>query len=131
MKRIGLLIGIITCIFIFGIWIGGKLSHFGRLPALSTLSDQEQVRLLRGEIIGRALVLYSKEHDGLRPRVLKELAPSYVGTNLNVSDFELFSPNTRIVGPYVIIAQETGERAHSGRLVIRGDGVAYFLFPGD
>lgn len=90
----------------------------------------EKVRLLNGELVGRALVLYAVDHDGVLPTELTSLAPGYLGTNISLDKFELFYPGETNRGAYVLIAAERS-KTNARNVVIRADGIAYLLRPGD
>jgi hypothetical protein len=101
--------------------------HQTRVP--EKLSRPEKIRLLSGELIGRALVFYAEEHEGKMPMSLEALVPQYLGTNVPIRAFELYKLGTAI-GDYTIVAAEHAE-SNGLKVVIRGDGIAYFLKPGD
>jgi hypothetical protein len=110
---------------------GGDLRHgsehqFKRAQFL----PGEKVRLLTGEIIGRGLVLFAEDHNGKFPDSLTALAPAYVGTNIDVGKFNLHYAGKESPGELVIVAAEK-DHTQARFVVIRGDGIAYLLRPGD
>ena len=92
-------------------------------------SAAEARRLNDGREIGRALVAYGKEHNQRLPNSLEELAPQYLGTNVEISAFTL--------GGYVSLRGNEAAFIASDRLpdnkprvLILGNGRAFLLQPG-
>jgi len=104
----------------------GNEHKFARGP----FAPGEKARLLNGEIIGRALVLYSENNNGKFPDNLTALVPAYIGTNINIASFALNDQAQKNPGSYVIIAAEKNQ-TNARTVVIRADGIAYLLRPGD
>jgi hypothetical protein len=103
--------------------------HQTRQNRLDVAQD-EKVRLLNGEIIGRGLVLFAENNKGVLPKDLESLVPGYLGTNIPVGEFHLSYPGETNQGSYAIIAAER-EMTNARNVVIRADGIAYLLRPVD
>jgi hypothetical protein len=96
-----------------------------------SLTAAEKIKLTEGDMIGRALILYANANQGALPQSIEELAPGYIGTNVQIRNYRMVETGKLPdVGHAVIASEKLGGQNVKG-IRIRADGNAYFLWPGD
>jgi len=87
-------------------------------------STARQAQILQAEIILRSIRLFELNNSGKRPLELTELIPSYLGTNLIVTNFR-YSPRQEP------LLQERNVGPEGLRIMGKEEGSVYLLKPGE